>query len=689
ARSRYQQACRAWDDLDRAMEDDANFEAGDQWDDDVVKEREREERPVLTMPRLGAFRRQITNEQKRSRPAIQIVPQSDDAVDSTAAVLQGMVRRIEQVSKSSIAYDTAADHQVALGRGWYYIDREYDQGESFQQVIVIRRVANWRAVKIDPAITDPTAKDARFGFLGLMVPKDEYIDLYTKEKYEHAQDFFKNMPDEQAGIWADDNDGVLVVMYWYLKYTNVPIMLVQLAPEMGKMPVKEVMADTEAMRASVKKNKGTVLMSRIVRAVEVRQAKIDGAQILEGAENGIEGVKLPGTRIPLIPVIGEERHIKGKIDYRGITRDSKDACRMYNLAVTNEAEAISRAPKVTYIMVEGQDEGFEQEWAEITRVNRTVVHYKSKDFNGQLHPGPQIVQYEPNISAISESVRQHDRDLKAILGMFDASLGAPGPEQSGKAIRLRQQQGAVGTSHFMDNMALAIQTGGEIILEWIPEIYDTPRIIRILDLEDEWKQVIVHAGNLDQFQRVANGPMLPPTEDEIRQLMSVTSGEIHDLSKGKYGVVVSVGPSHESRRQEALEAMLLFIQAYPAAAPLIGDLIAETSDWPGARKLAERMKSLMPGGQQGELPPEVKAQMEQMLQQMQALKTELDRANQIIDSKMLEIASKERIASQDNAVELMKVQMQGKIDSMHLDVQNRFNTILEAIKVSKQEPVQV
>ncbi len=38
------------------------------------------------------------------------------------------------------------------------------------------------------------------------------------------------------------------------------------------------------------------------------------------------------------------------------------------------------------------------------------------------------------VQAVSSALAQADNDLKATTGIYDASLGAPGPEQSGKAI---------------------------------------------------------------------------------------------------------------------------------------------------------------------------------------------------------------------------------------------------------------
>ena len=48
--------------------------------------------------------------------------------------------------------------------------------------------------------------------------------------------------------------------------------------------------------------------------------------------------------------------------------------------------------------------------------------------------------------------------------------------------------------------------------------------------------------------------------------------------------------------------MSQFIQYYPDAAPLIGDLYAKAMDWPGAEEVSKRLEFI--------LPPEIKLEME-------------------------------------------------------------------------------
>src|SRR5690606_169513 len=67
---------------------------------------------------------------------------------------------------------------------------------------------------------------------------------------------------------------------------------------------------------------------------------------------------------------------------------------------------------------------------------------------------------------------------------------------------------------------------------------------------------------------------------------------INDLSVGRYDVVASTGPSFSTRREEARESMLTFMQAMPQAIPMVADLFAKYQDWPGGEEIAARFRKL-------------------------------------------------------------------------------------------------
>ena len=170
------------------------------------------------------------------------------------------------------------------------------------------------------------------------------------------------------------------------------------------------------------------------------------------------------------------------------------------------------------------------------------------------------------------------------------------------AIRQRQRQGDVATYHFLDNLSRSIRQVGRILLDLIPKVYSTARVIRVLgeDMEPQNAQIAPGGENEQQPGHEAG---------EIRR--------IYDLAAGKYDLVVKAGPSFGTQREEARAEIVEVIRAYPNAAPVLGPMYLRNSDWPGADDAAEKLEALSAPPQQG-MPPELQQQIGQMQQAMQA-----------------------------------------------------------------------
>jgi uncharacterized protein YaaN involved in tellurite resistance len=98
-----------------------------------------------------------------------------------------------------------------------------------------------------------------------------------------------------------------------------------------------------------------------------------------------------------------------------------------------------------------------------------------------------------------------------------------------------------------------------------------------------------------------------------------------------------------------MDGMLQFIQAIPNLAPVVADLIAENSDWPGSTKIAERIRATMPpevleangGAEQIAMKlNQAMQQLQQSEQMIQMLKQALDQATQELETKESEFANK-------------------------------------------------
>src|SRR3990167_11550616 len=77
------------------------------------------------------------------------------------------------------------------------------------------------------------------------------------------------------------------------------------------------------------------------------------------------------------------------------------------------------------------------------------------------------------------------------MGRYNATLGAPSNETSGKAISARNREGDTGSFHFSDNLTRSLRHTGQMIVDIIPKIYDTRRIARIIGEDGELGQATV------------------------------------------------------------------------------------------------------------------------------------------------------------------------------------------------------
>lgn len=642
ARQRFRQSADAEHTLRENMLADLKFYNSDQWPDHIKRSRALDERPCLTINRLPQFVRQVVNQARQSKPAIQVNPVDNGADPDTAEVLQGMCRHIETQSKAHIAYSTGNEHQAIMGRGFWRVLTEYAADDSFEQEIRIRRVQDPFTVYPDPSCSEPDYSDGLFCFLIERVHRSEYRRRYGDRAASEAH-HFQSIGDQRP-VWMD-GDWIQVAEYFYVEHTRQRIADVVVLPGTDKEArITMLRSALKARDFEINPSTGApyniIVAERDTLMRTVKWALINGVEVLEGNPEKTEGRALPGRYIPVIPVLGEELVVDGEKNLRGMVRDAQSPQRAYNFWVSAMTEKLALGTKAPIIAAMGQLEGHEGKWNQANKRNFAYLEYNPIDVSGNLVPPPQRAGYDPDITAALMLTQQADRDLKSVLGMFDASQ-EKSQEQSGKAILARQAQGEQGTSHFLDNLSRSIEHTGRILLDWIPVYYDKPRMLRVNGLDDLPSDVLIHAGNGDAAQQ-----MLDKEPDLAK---NIKSGRPFDLGVGRYDVSISVGPSYASRRQESVEAIIQLVQAYPALLPVVGDILMENMDWPGAKQLAPRLKRLVPpeakdpeDGEQ-EIPPELRAQMQQMQQQLEAALEALAEKDQIIESKAQELAAKGEI----------------------------------------------
>lgn len=592
-----------------ALEDIKFSRLNEQWPSEIAKQREMSKRPCLTINKMPAFIRQVVNDSRQNKPAIKVHPVDSGADVKTADVINGLIRNIEYTSNADVAYDTAIESSVSGGFGYWRVGMDYAFDDTFDMDITIERVSNQFSVYGDPNSTSADSSDWDVAFVVDRMPKEEY-----KRKYEGAKNTdgeavcvdFDSDAWSESDTWIND-EGVLIAEWW--RREEVQTEIVKLSN--GHTYSADDLAKNADLQVGLEAGTLEIVARRTTKTHKVTQTIMSGADVLEINE-------WPGRYIPIIPVYGDEIVVEGKRYFRSLIHNAKDAQRMFNYWRTTSTELVALAPRAPWIGRKGTFDSDASRWATANTENHSYL-----EFDGEA-PRRQPLDSGPAAGALQEALNASD-DMKAIIGIYDASLGARSNETSGKAIMARQREGDIATFHFIDNLSRAIRHTGRILIDLIPKVYTEERMIRVMG-EDGTQRAVTINSQEPQAQLGPDGK--PILDEEGNPLLAV-----YDLTAGKYDLTVTSGPSFTTRREEAAAQMTELVRAFPQAAPFIADLMAKNFDWPGADEIAKRFEAMNPANQQKGLPPEVQQMIEQGQQAIQKLTQEVEalKADKSID----------------------------------------------------------
>jgi len=637
-RSRFSLAIAAYSDTREDELDDLRFMAGSpdnnwQWPADVLATRGSVQgqtinaRPCLTINKLPQHVRQVTNEQRQNRPTGKVIPADDRADVRVAEIFDGMVRHIQYISDADVAYDTACDNQVTYGEGYIRVLTEYVRDDSFDQDIKIGRIRNSFSVYMDPTIQDPCGADAKWCFITEDVTKDEYERLFP-DAMPISSIQTQGVGDASLSQWLAE-DTVRIAEYFFYEYSPATLNL---------YPGNVTAFDKTPQDAALKQMFGKPLRSRQADRRKVKWVKTNGYEVLEERD-------WAGKWIPVVRVVGNEWEVDGQMHVSGLVRNAKDAQRMYNYWVSQEAEMLALAPKAPFIGYGGQFEGYEMQWKTANTNNWPYLEVNPDVSDGLGNPLPLPQRAAPPLAqtGLIQAKMGASDDIKATTGQYDSSLGATSNERSGRAILARERQGDTGTYHYVDNLARAVRHVTRQLIDLIPKIYDTERIARIIGLD----------GNVDM---VKINPMQPEPVKELRDQNGIVIEKIYNPSVGVYDVMVTTGPGYMTKRQEALDAMSMLLQSNPQLWSVAGDLFIKNMDWPGAQEMAARFAKIIdPKVMEGEdQSPEMQAakmQLDMLTQELNQVVGMLQRVEQSMEAQELQIKAYEAETKRISAVQ--------------------------------------
>lgn len=555
-KKRYEMANGAESENRRLFSEDLRFIYEDsiggegQWDSATLLQRRG--RPSYTFNRVIGTVNLVLGDQRQTRPQVKIRAADKDSAVSTATILEGLHRDIEQCSNAEQIYDTQFKFAVAGGWGAWRIVPEYESDTSFNQVLKIKDIANPLVVFWDPESTDPCRGDAMWCIVAERISKDKYEVLYPDGDMQSLA-----MSRDSRG-WVNERE-VRIAEY----FRKVPV--IKTIAELSDGSVVDwddaAKAAEEHMKAQHPEGTDypTMTKTRDVKSWNVEWYLVDGQSILAGP------ITYKWKRIPVVRIPGRCVNIEGKQKVQSLVRHTKDPQRTYNYHRSTMVELTALTPRSPYIATAKMVKGYEDMWA---TANTNARPYLLYDVDPDVPQERPTREPPPDVPQALIALTQADlSDIQAATGYFDSALGdqaEQGDRTSGKALIARQRKSDLGSYEFIDNFGKALKLSVECIIDMIPTIYDTDRVVRVIG---------------------------PDGVEKYEQVNGIQNGDlINSLKKGSYDCTVTIGPSYQTARQEMLATLLDACEVMPQIAQVAPDLIIKNIDTPDVDELVRRLR---------------------------------------------------------------------------------------------------
>jgi hypothetical protein len=625
-RRAYEEARRFNRELAEAYEERLRFYVGGdlQWRDEEITKRRYQGRPIITINKCKPAVDQIEGDIRMNPPGPKVLPVGGLATTETADIIEGLIREVEYRSNAKTAYSTAGKYQSAAGFGVLELGTEYVSDYSFDQQLVISSVEDPATVFFDPSAKMPNREDAMWAGKIRTYSREEYLAVFGDSKvlkwggagavYGWMQEFVGLQGDlAEINDWTGAGRGPYFVCEFYLV-------------ELEKTKLRVYTDNIPRLDSELEENP----VPRGVRAVETEPPRVvHQRKIMKYVVDALEikaETEWLGSLIPLIPVLGPEIYIKGKLHRLSLISGAMDANRGLNYAATTATELVGLMPKAPWIGYRGQfqDERWQtansEQWAYLEIEPSFGVDPVTQ--TSQLLPPPQRNTWETPIQYLLQLAAYFSDSIKAVTAIYDPSLGATKGDQSGVAIQQLRSESSVGNFNYPDNLHRAIGVLYQQMTEIFPLIMTGPQVRTIVKPDGEHEMLTIN----QEFPNKIDPANQRPAKGR-------------HLGLGRYATRVTVGPNPETRARETAGILNDFIKVAPQVLTVPGVaakfLRALADGDPQIDGIADLLEPAGPGGEMN--PAQIQQQLQQAMQQNQLLTQQVKQLTMALQAKLPQI----------------------------------------------------
>jgi len=607
--------------------------AGAQWEGPLKQQFEN--RPRLEVNKVALSVMRIINEYRANRITVDYVPKDGREADKLADLCDGLYRADEQDSVADEAYDNAFEEAVGGGMGAWrlrsVLEDELDPENDHQRIRIEPIFDADTSVYFDLDAKRYDKSDARFCFVISSMTPDEYEEQFDDQPSSWPKQIYETYFD-----WCSP-DVVYLAEYYRIEERTEVQRVFQLLDGSEQTYTRAEFDEDESLEQMLMSTGATELPSKRRKTRRVHKYLLSGGRVLE--DFGL----VAGPNIPIIVTYGKRWFIDNVERCMGHVRLAKDAQRIANMQRSKLAEISALSSVEKPLFDPEQVAGHQWMWEQDNLRNFPyLLLNRLTNIDGSVQPaGPLGYTKPPQVPpALAALIQIAEQDMRDVLG------GAEGGDQvranvSAEAVGMVQQRLDMQTFIYVSNFAKAMKRCGEVWLGMAREVYvEEGRSMKTVGAEGGATAV----------------ELLRPTIGE-------TGGvELqNDLSRARFDVAVTVGPSSQSKRNAMVRALT--------------PLIAVTAD-PATKAVLESIAIM---NIEGEGMSEVRAFFRKKLVQMGAMKPTEEEAKEMAAAAQQQQPDAQALYLQAAAAEAQAKATKAQADAA-LAIANAEKTKAETVK---------
>jgi hypothetical protein len=607
--------------------------AGAQWEGPLKQQFEN--RPRLEVNKIALSVMRIINEYRANRVTVDYVPKDGREADRLADLCDGLYRADEQDSVADEAYDNAFEEAVGGGMGAWrlrsVLEDELDPENDHQRIRIEPIFDADTSVYFDLDAKRQDKSDARYCFVVSSMTPEEYEEQFEDQPASWPKQIYETYFD-----WSSP-DVVYVAEYYRIEERSETLRVFRLLDNSEQNYTRAEFDEDENLEQMLDSTGAVELPSKRRKTRRVHKYLLSGGRVLE--DFGL----VAGPNIPIIVTFGKRWFVDNIERCMGHVRLAKDAQRIANMQRSKLAEISALSSVEKPLFDPEQVAGHQWMWEQDNLRNFPyLLLNRLTNIDGSTQPaGPLGYTKPPQVPpALAALIQIAEQDMRDVLG------GAEGGDQvranvSAEAIGMVQQRLDMQTFIYVSNFAKAMKRCGEVWLGMAREVYvEEGRSMKTLGPEGGATAV----------------ELLKPTIGEAGGVELQ-----NDLSRARFDVAVTVGPSSQSKRNAMVRSLT--------------PLIAVTAD-PATKAVLESIAIM---NIEGEGMTEVRAFFRKKLVQMGAMKPTEEEAKEMAAAAQQQQPDPQTLYLQAAAAEAQAKAMKAQADTQ-LAIANAEKTKAETVK---------